>query len=126
VNVAGGAAHHGPHHIRRLGLGGAGYHLPGITRSVAELAMGSGATRRSGQPKQLDHREDEYQSRNADRPKRARLMRKWPLIATRNSVVARNTVGRMYLSDVDPASAPLAKAGVGMRILGLRGSVPGG
>ncbi len=43
-------------------------------------------------------------------PRRAGRIRKWPLIPTRNSTVARNTVSRMYLSDVEPASAPSAKA----------------
>jgi hypothetical protein len=39
---------------------------------------------------------------------RAWRIRKWPLIPTRNSTVARNTVARMYLSAVSPALDPLA------------------
>src|ERR1700759_5538625 len=44
------------------------------------------------------------------RPSRACTTRKWPLIPTRNSTVARNTVSRMYLSAASPASVPLANA----------------
>ena len=53
------------------------------------------------------------------RPSRACTTRKWPLIPTRNSTVARNTVSRMYLSAVSPASVPLANASSAACVGGL-------